>query len=49
MNGDYDLVAGPGQDLVVATGAAVGLDRLIGLYVPNFFIVVCRNTRRHRG
>lgn len=57
MDGDYDLVTGPGKDLMVATGAAVGLDRLVGLYVSNLFLPVSCITARlsmgcvgsHRG
>ncbi len=47
MHGDHNFVTGAGRDLVVTAGAAVGLDRLIGLDVSNFFcITACRVTAR---
>ena len=55
MHGDHNFVTGAGRDLVVTAGAAVGLDRLIGLDVSNFFLVIaCRVTAcsaigGHRG
>ena len=42
MHGDHHLVTGAWRDLMVAAGAAVGLDRLIGLDVSNFFCIVAR-------
>lgn len=43
VHGDHDPVTGSGRDLMVAAGAAVGLDRLVGLNVSNFFLIsACR-------
>ena len=42
MHGDHNFVTGAGRDFMVAAGAAVGLDRLIGLDVSNFFRIVAR-------
>lgn len=42
VHGDHHLVTGAWRDLMVAAGAAVGLDRLIGLNVPNFFRISAR-------
>ncbi len=42
MHGDHNFVTGSGRDFMVAAGAAVGLGRLIGLDVPNFFCITAR-------